>query len=148
MDALYYGQGLGGVIFDCLNTKDEQGNSLLAKVAGGVGPLSLVRVVLKWGADINAVNNRRARRLLPPSCVPLWFTDLNLAVCRPFCVRDDSLTIELIFSGAQVRRGHQPCQQQASTAADACWERGRSSWPHFFMCGGLAPQSRVYTQYR
>ena len=58
MDALYYGQGVGGVIFDCRNTKDAQGNSLLATVAGGVGPLSLVRVVLKWSADINAVNNR------------------------------------------------------------------------------------------
>lgn len=63
VDALYYGQGLGGIIFDCLNTKDEQGDSLLAKVAGGVGPLSLVRVVLKWGADINSVNNRQARQL-------------------------------------------------------------------------------------
>lgn len=58
MDALYYGQGLGGVIFDCLNTRDAEGNSLLAAVAGGAGPVSLVRVVLKWGADINSVNQR------------------------------------------------------------------------------------------
>lgn len=58
VDALYYGQGLGGVIFDCANSKDRDGNSLLTKVAGGVSPLSLVRVVLKWGADINAVNSR------------------------------------------------------------------------------------------
>lgn len=58
VDALYYGQGLGGVIFDCLNNKDPDGNSLLAKVTGGVSPLSLVKVVLKWGADINAVNVR------------------------------------------------------------------------------------------
>lgn len=58
MDALYYGQGLGGVIFDCLNNKDAEGNSLLAAVAGGSGAVSLVRVVLKWGADINAVNQR------------------------------------------------------------------------------------------
>lgn len=58
VDALYYGQGLGGVIFDCLNTRDAEGNSLLAAVAGGVGPVSLVRVVLKWGADINSVNQR------------------------------------------------------------------------------------------
>lgn len=58
VDALYYGQGLGGVIFDCLNTKDPEGNSLLAKVASGVGPISLIRVVLKWGADVNSVNIR------------------------------------------------------------------------------------------
>ncbi|CAM9488020.1 unnamed protein product [Ectocarpus sp. 4 AP-2014] len=58
VDALYYGQGLGGVIFDCLNTKDPEGNSLLAKVASGVGPIALIRVVLKWGADVNAVNIR------------------------------------------------------------------------------------------
>ncbi|CAM9640707.1 unnamed protein product, partial [Ectocarpus sp. 12 AP-2014] len=58
VDALYYGQGLGGVIFDCLNTKDPEGNSLLATVAGGVGPIALIRVVLKWGADVNSVNIR------------------------------------------------------------------------------------------
>ncbi|CAN0143410.1 unnamed protein product [Scytosiphon promiscuus] len=58
VDALYYGQGLGGVIFDCLNNRDAEGNSLLAKVAGGAGPVSLVRVVLKWGADVNSANNR------------------------------------------------------------------------------------------
>ncbi|CAM9626482.1 unnamed protein product [Ectocarpus sp. 6 AP-2014] len=58
VDALYYGQGLGGVIFDCLNTKDPEGNSLLAKVASGVGPIALIRVVLKWGADVNSVNIR------------------------------------------------------------------------------------------
>ena len=60
MDALYYGQGLGGVIFDCLNNRDAEGNSLLAAVTGGVCPISLVRVVLKWGADVNSVNKRYA----------------------------------------------------------------------------------------
>ncbi len=58
VDALYYGQGLGGVIFDCLNNRDAEGNSLLAAVTGGVCPISLVRVVLKWGADVNSVNQR------------------------------------------------------------------------------------------
>lgn len=58
MDALYYGQELGRAIHSGMN-KDTEGNSLLARVAGGEGPLSLVRVVLKWGDDINAVNNRR-----------------------------------------------------------------------------------------
>eukprot|EP00903_Cladosiphon_okamuranus_P012766 g11934.t1 len=58
VDALYYGQGLGGVIFDCLNARDAEGNSLLAAVAGGAGLVSLVRVVLKWGADVNSVNHR------------------------------------------------------------------------------------------
>ena len=46
------------MIFDCLNTRDAEGNSLLAAVAGGTGPVSLVRVVLKWGADVNSVNQR------------------------------------------------------------------------------------------
>lgn len=58
MDALYYGQGIGGVIFDSQNARDADGNTLLAVVAGGVSTLALVRVVLKWGVDINAVNCR------------------------------------------------------------------------------------------
>lgn len=58
VDALYYGQGLGGIIFDAQNGRDSEGNSLLAVVAGGASTVPLVRVVLKWGADINAVNCR------------------------------------------------------------------------------------------
>lgn len=58
VDALYYGQGLGGVIFDSQNRRDAEGNTLLAAVADGTSPLSLVRAILKWGVDINAVNCR------------------------------------------------------------------------------------------
>lgn len=63
MDALFYGQGLGGVIFDSRNGKDAEGNTLLAAVAGGTSPLSLVRAILKWGVDVNAVNCRCVLRL-------------------------------------------------------------------------------------
>ncbi|CAM9561886.1 unnamed protein product, partial [Sphacelaria rigidula] len=58
VDALYYGQGLGGVIFDSQNGRDPEGNSLLSAVAGGTSTVSLVRAILKWGVDINAINCR------------------------------------------------------------------------------------------
>lgn len=58
LDALYYGQGIGGVIFDSQNGRDVEGNSLLSAVCSGTSSLALVRVVLKWGVDINAVNNK------------------------------------------------------------------------------------------
>lgn len=81
MDALCYGQGLGGVIFDCLNRKDEQGNSLLAKVTGGVCSLSLVRMVLKWGADINAVNNRCVLSFFIAAAVSSFVRSFRQCVC-------------------------------------------------------------------
>ncbi|CAM9497842.1 unnamed protein product, partial [Discosporangium mesarthrocarpum] len=56
IDALYYGQGIGGGVFDHAQ-RDTEGNSLLTVLAKG-GWLPLVRTYLKKGMDINAVNLR------------------------------------------------------------------------------------------
>lgn len=55
------------MIFDAKNGRDPGGNSLLAAVVAGACTLSLVRVVLKWGVDINAVNDR-----CPPHETACW----------------------------------------------------------------------------
>ncbi|CAM9567205.1 unnamed protein product, partial [Choristocarpus tenellus] len=55
-DALYYGQGIGGGIFDH-SQRDGEGNSLLA-ITAIAGSLHLVRTYLQKGMDINAVNHK------------------------------------------------------------------------------------------